>query len=156
MDGPRADARLKTAHHQAVPALMVRPATVTAQMVMVPTDTPAPMVGRRARCSHPSDLFKRFDANRDGQLSMVEFGQLSEFVREHRPMGPPPGGPDGRGFGRGPGGPDGHDGPPPRWRDRGDGRPGPPPRPMTAPLPVPTARRRKPSTKTSPAPIKQP
>jgi EF hand len=85
---------------------------------------------------NPEALFKRFDANKDGQLSMEEFGQLTEFVREHRPMGPPPG-PEGRRFGRG--GPDGQDGPP-RGRDRRDGPPpgaddrpppgpdGPPPR----------------------------
>jgi hypothetical protein len=65
-------------------------------------------------------LFKRFDADHDGKLSMVEFGQLTEFVREHLPMGPPPG-PDGRRFGRG--GRDGRDGPPPRGRDGRDGPP---------------------------------
>ena len=79
-------------------------------------------------------MFKRFDTNHDGQLSMVEFGALSEFVREHRPMGPPPGGPEGRRFGRG--GPDGHDGPP-RGRGRGDGPPGPPPGADEGPAPGP-------------------
>ena len=64
-----------------------------------------PMV-RRHRPPNPERLFNRFDENKDGSLSKDEFKQLTDFMREHRPMGPPMawrGGP-GRGF----------DGPPPR------------------------------------------
>jgi len=76
------------------------------------------------RPPRPERLFNRFDENEDGSLSMEEFIELTEFVRENRPPGPPPGMRDGRGRG--------FDGPPPRGegRRRGewrDGPPGPPP-----------------------------
>lgn len=78
----------------------------------------------------PDELFKKFDADNSDSLSREEFGKLAEFVKEHHPPGPPPGGPRGEGFrGRGPGGFEGRgpgrpDGPPRdgerRRRDRGD------------------------------------
>jgi EF hand len=75
------------------------------------------------RPPRPERLFNRFDENKDGSLSMDEFIELTEFVHEHFPPGPPPGMRDGRGRG--------FDGPPPRGEgrrrgDRRDGPPGPP------------------------------
>jgi hypothetical protein len=79
---------------------------------------------------NPERLFNRFDENKDESLSKDEFKKLTDFMREHRPMGPPMmgrGGP-GRGF----------DGPPRDFDRRGEGRgrgwwrdapPGPPPGP---------------------------
>jgi EF hand len=89
----------------------------------------------------PERLFERFDENKDGSLSKEEFMKLSDFVREHRPPGPPPmawrGGP-GRGF----------DGPPRdgdydrrddggRRRGWRQGPPGPPPGPDGPPADPP-------------------
>ena len=82
-------------------------------------------------------LFEWFDGNHDNQLSREEFQDLAEFVHRHHRPGPPPGGPDGRGFGRrGPDGPppgDGFGRGGPDGRGRGDGpgrrgRDGRPPR----------------------------
>lgn len=70
----------------------------------------------------PAELFKKFDADSNDQLSLEEF---EKFMGHLRAMGPPPGGP--RGF-RGPGGPGrpeggpGPDGRPPRPRGEGEGR----------------------------------
>jgi hypothetical protein len=90
---------------------------------------------------NPERLFNRFDENKDGSLSKDEFKHLTDFMREHRPMGPPMAwrGGQGRGFG----------GPPPRgdfergggewhrhhgwWRE---GPPGPPPGPEGPPPPA--------------------
>ena len=38
---------------------------------------------------NPERLFNRFDENKDESLSRDEFKKLTDFVREHRPMGPP-------------------------------------------------------------------
>ena len=72
-----------------VPAIAVR--KVVARKVAVPkvaarwTDGPdGPPPPPR-----PERLFNRFDENKDGSLSKDEFMKLSEFVREHRPPGPP-------------------------------------------------------------------
>jgi hypothetical protein len=49
---------------------------------------------------NPERLFNRFDENKDESLSKDEFKKLTDFMREHRPPGPPMmgrGGP-GRGF----------------------------------------------------------
>ncbi|MCI0333593.1 MAG: hypothetical protein L0228_10270 [Planctomycetes bacterium] len=86
----------------------------------------------------PDELFKKFDADGSDSLSREEFGKLAEFLRSHRPQGPPPGGLPGRpGFrGRGPDG-RGPDGPPRGDRRRGDrerpGRPDGPPAEGTPP-----------------------
>lgn len=54
---------------------------------------------------NPERLFNRFDENQDGSLSKDEFMELTKFMHEHRPMGPPR-------MGRGRPG-RGSDGPPP-------------------------------------------
>lgn len=74
----------------------------------------------------PERLFNRFDENQDGSLSLEEFKALTQFVREHRPPGPPMTWRGGRGHG--------FDGPPRgdferrggEGRRRGDWREGPP------------------------------
>lgn len=78
------------------------------------------------RPPRPERLFDRFDENQDGSLSKEEFMALSDFVREHRPPGPPMAWRGGRGRG--------FDGPPRgeferrggEGRRRGDWRDGPP------------------------------
>jgi len=55
---------------------------------------------------NPERLFNRFDENKDESLSKDEFMKLTEFMREHRPMGPPMMARRGRARG--------FDGPPPR------------------------------------------
>ena len=55
--------------------------------------------GWPTRPPNPERLFNRFDENKDGSLSKDEFKALTDFMREHRPMGPPMMGRGGRGFG---------------------------------------------------------
>jgi hypothetical protein len=90
---------------------------------------------------HPERLFGRFDENKDDALSRDEFKKLTDWVHEHRLMGPPREWRDGQRFDRR--GPDG----PPRGEFRGrgpegrrgwwrQGPPGPPPGPEGPPPPA--------------------
>jgi hypothetical protein len=82
------------------------------------------------RLPSPEEMFAKFDADNNDSLSREEFKELTAFVHEHHPMGPPRGGPDGARF-RGPRdrGPEfrhpdrPRDGDGPREFRRGDGPP---------------------------------
>jgi Ca2+-binding EF-hand superfamily protein len=44
----------------------------------------------------PEEMFEKFDEDKNDSLSRDEFKKMTAFVHEHRPMGPPPRGPEGR------------------------------------------------------------
>lgn len=76
---------------------------------------------------NPEELFERFDANGDNQLSREEFHKLAESMREHHAQHRRGKGRHGEGHGRRPGPPDGAgDRPGPRGEDGRKFRPGGP------------------------------